>query len=424
MVLCCRCNRTGSCRGCACVKARRQCSNCLPSKLGSCSNIPSTPTPSIATPTMNQSATNTMPSLTLTSNSSYALSGSAISAQSALRGNGATGTPGAQSDSATSTQQADSISCPPCPQHLPTFQPMNTPVFSWGIHNAEDFFHALEATYSEVVYWRMNSFKVHTGKAGKEFTNELSRLFLALASASSMETVALKAATVLLILLLQKPHHRSKAKEHVACLERRLSIWKEGNLNDLTLEGRTIQSRLRKFNQFMAKQNLSRSFANLMFVGKTKAALDLLSQAQKGGVLHLSDPSDPNNPDSPTVRDILKSKHPQGQYAHAECIIPSAPQDVHSVVFDSIDANAIRSAALRTTGSAGPSGLDAHEWRRLCTAFKGASTDLCNSLALVAKRLCKTYIDPKCVSPFLTCRLIALDKSPGFRPIGIGDTVR
>ena len=156
--------------------------------------------------------------------------------------------------------------------------------------------------------------------------------------------------------------------------------------------------------------------------GKTKAALDLLSQAQKGGVLHLND--DPNNPVFPTVRDILKSKHPRGQYAHAECIIPSTTQDVHPVVFDSIDANAIRSTALQTTGSAGPSGLDAHEWRRLCTAFKGASTDLCNSLALVAKRLCTSYVDPKCVSPLLTCRLIALDKSPGVHPIGIGDTAR
>ena len=64
----------------------------------------------------------------------------------------------------------------------------------------------------------------------------------------------------------------------------------EGNLNDLTLEGRTIQNRLPKFNQSTAKQNLSRSFTNLMFVGKTKAALDLLSQAQKGGILHLNDP--------------------------------------------------------------------------------------------------------------------------------------
>ena len=261
-------------------------------------------------------------------------------------------------------------------------------------------------------------------KAGKEFTHELSRLFLAFASASSMESVALRAAIVLPILLLQKPHRKSKAKEHAACLDRRPRLWKEGNLNDLTLEGRTIQSHLPKFNPFMAKQNLSRSFANLMFVGKTKAALDLLSQGQKGSVLHLNDPSDPNNSDSPTVRDMLKSKHHQGQYAHAEYIIPSTPQDVHPVTFDSIDANVIRSTALRTTGSAGPSGLDAHEWRRLCTAFKGTSTDLCNSLALVAKRLCTSYMDPKCVSPLLACRLIALDKNPGVRLIGIGDTAR
>jgi hypothetical protein len=35
---CCRCNRTGSCKGCACVKAGIPCTNCLPSKLGSCVN--------------------------------------------------------------------------------------------------------------------------------------------------------------------------------------------------------------------------------------------------------------------------------------------------------------------------------------------------------------------------------------------------
>ena len=39
MVVCCRCNRTGQCRGCACVKAGKLCSSCLPSRLGSCSNV-------------------------------------------------------------------------------------------------------------------------------------------------------------------------------------------------------------------------------------------------------------------------------------------------------------------------------------------------------------------------------------------------
>ena len=175
MVLCCRCNRTGSCRGCACVKARKQCSNCLPSKLGRCSNISSTPIPSAATPTTNQSTTNTTLLLTSASN------GSPTSCE-----NGATG---ASDTSATLMRQMDSITCPPCPQQLPIFQPMSTPVFSWGIHNAEDFSQALEATYSETVHWRINSFKVSTGKAGKEFVQELSRLFSAFASASSMESI-------------------------------------------------------------------------------------------------------------------------------------------------------------------------------------------------------------------------------------------
>ena len=33
-----RCNRTGSCKNCSCVKAGRTCSNCLPRKLGKCAN--------------------------------------------------------------------------------------------------------------------------------------------------------------------------------------------------------------------------------------------------------------------------------------------------------------------------------------------------------------------------------------------------
>ena len=37
---CCKCNRSGSCNGCACVKANEFCDNCLPGKLGNCSNRP------------------------------------------------------------------------------------------------------------------------------------------------------------------------------------------------------------------------------------------------------------------------------------------------------------------------------------------------------------------------------------------------
>ena len=88
-----------------------------------------------------------------------------------------------------------------------------------------------------------------------------------------------------------------------------------------------------------------------------------------------------------------------------------------------LNAEAIRKAALKTSGAAGPSGLDAHAWRRLCSSFK-SSSDLCSALASVGKRLCTTCVNPDHLSAFVACRLIPLDKRPGVRPIGIGEVHR
>jgi hypothetical protein len=74
--------------------------------------------------------------------------------------------------------------------------------------------------------------EVPVAKSGKEFVRELSRLFSAFASASSMESIALKATVVMPILLLQKPHRRSKTKDHIACLERNCKLGrKETSMN-------------------------------------------------------------------------------------------------------------------------------------------------------------------------------------------------
>ena len=51
----------------------------------------------------------------------------------------------------------------------------------------------------------------------------------------------MKAATFMPLLLLQKPTRKSKAKDHITCLEGQLSTWVEGDLNELLMEGRTIQ---------------------------------------------------------------------------------------------------------------------------------------------------------------------------------------
>jgi len=75
-------------------------------------------------------------------------------------------------------------------------------------------------------------------------------------------------------------------------------------------------------------------------------------------------------------------------------------------------------------GAAGPSGLDVVAWKKLCTSFRGASDSLCAALAAVARRLATAFVDPAGLAAFTTCCLIALNKNPGIRPIGIGEFTR
>ncbi len=159
---------------------------------------------------------------------------------------------------------------------------MADPTFTWGLVDSESFSHSLNAANAETVHWKKNSFKILFGSAGKHFVSELARLFKAFAEKSSLESIAFKAVTVLAILALQKPFRSSKTKDHIACLERRLTLWREGNLNDLVIEGRAIQRRLTKQHPSREVQQLARSFANLMFVGNTKAALRLITEQNKG----------------------------------------------------------------------------------------------------------------------------------------------
>ena len=59
-----------------------------------------------------------------------------------------------------------------------------------------------------------------------------------------------------------------------------------------------------------------------------------------------------------------------------------------------------------------------------CSLFKGPSIDLCEALAKTARRISGSLDDPDPLRPLTACRLVALDKCPGVRPVGIGDVSR
>ena len=99
---------------------------------------------------------------------------------------------------------------------------------------------------------------------------------------------------------------------------------------------------------------------------------------------------------------------------------------MQEVIYENLDAESMYAAAKKVNGAAGPSGADADLWRRvMCSRqFKKKPADLCAAVANLAKKLNTKDINPSYLRGFVSGRLIPLDKDPGVRPIGIGETLR
>ena len=198
-----------------------------------------------------------------------------------------------------------------------------------------------------------------------------------------------------------------------------------GDIHQLLHEGRTIQSQLSSNHNKAPSPDgkAAQQFSKFMLEGKVKATLRLLTNQASGAVLPL-DSVVPSH--TATVRDILHEKHPPPQpfFPSAICEHNEMTHDPHPVHFDRIDGPLIRSTVLRMDGSAGPSGMDTAGWKRLCTSFRTHSADLCDAIASLTRRMCTSYVDPKRLEAIVASRLIALDKCPGVRPIGVGEILR
>ena len=105
---------------------------------------------------------------------------------------------------------------------------------------------------------------------------------------------------------------------------------------------------------------------------------------------------------------------------------------VHPVVFEGVDENTVKEAALKTKGASGSSGLDADGWRKIIVSKSYGTTnaDLRRAFANVIKKICTeklpvdTTKDETPLETFMACRLILLHKNPGLRPIGVGEVLR
>ena len=119
--------------------------------------------------------------------------------------------------------------------------------------------------------------------------------------------------------------------------------------------------------------------------GQINSALRYLSEDDGGGVLPLTDD---------VVRQ-LGEKHPEAQRAKLGSLLFGPVEEIPDLVYQEINGELVREAALRTKGSGGPSGVDANGFKRIlaCKSFKRSSVNLCESIATLTRRLCTEFVD-------------------------------
>jgi hypothetical protein len=287
--------------------------------------------------------------------------------------------------------------------------------FKWGSTNGADFIKFVEKAYEKVAFFKRNIFMVPSGKVGKQFVLAKAKLYESFTQGHACEGIAHKALAIMEHLLLQKVNVKSRSKDHVKTLSRRLELWQKGDVPSLLEEAVFLQKRLPEKRSKLSDDKVARIFSKLMFEGRTRDAIKFLdTHGDRGGILPLT----------AEVRKKLNSLHPIAKPADPAALIEGTPPKVHITIFQELTGNEIKEAANRTRGAAGISGGDAHLWSRMLWSFGDASMRLCDAMATFAKRLCTEYLDPSSLEAFLANRLIPLNKDPGVRPVGIGEIPR
>ena len=126
--------------------------------------------------------------------------------------------------------------------------------------------------------------------------------------------------------------------------------------------------------------------------------------------------------DNKTVLDLLKEKHPPPSSCNDRACVPC--NDLPSLTDVDITSAHIEKVARMIHGGAGPSGSTAIQWQGFLLHYGAHSGKLRDSMAELARQLSNSIFEWSDIHALMANRLIALDKCPGVRPIGIGEEPR
>ena len=125
---------------------------------------------------------------------------------------------------------------------------------------------------------------------------------------------------------------------------------------------------------------------------------------------------------SVSVIEALKMKHPSPMLPHSSALL--APDHLPELEDIDITGGHIHHVANWIQGGVGPGGCDSAHWQDALLRYGSASYRLRDCIANLSRCLANSIFDWSLLRALLSSRLIALDKSPGIRPIGVSETLR
>jgi hypothetical protein len=272
------------------------------------------------------------------------------------------------------------------------------------------------------------------GQVAKDFISIFTATILALAQKEQPSDWII----ICQVTLLQRSKGVTQTADIKRLLERRINMWRNKEYEALVQEAERCNKELQavakaKRGKPMDKDQTAGIFAKKVFEGKIRDAVRFITDQANGGVLDVTDEITVKGKTG-TVREILEAKHPPAMMPLRAALMPRPTDEdgreteLPPLIDVDITASDIESIARRLRGGGGPGGMDSSVWSRLLLHYGTASANLREAVAELARAMTNTLFEPdeeqRLLSALLANRLVALDKCPGVRPIGIGECLR
>ncbi len=215
-----------------------------------------------------------------------------------------------------------------------------------------------------------------------------------------------------------------RAKDIRSRLAQRMDLWDQGHFKALVddAEGEVLSRQ--PSSRPPDEEAQARSFNARVLSGRLRSAVRTLTHRSGGGVRQ---PDDLCSKSGRPVWQVLQAKHPAlrdpSSVGDADGAFEPYP-DLPAPVPVCVTQDDVEAVSSRLSGAAGPGGTDAVDLANWLLRFGRESEALREEMAAWATCLASTSPPWAAYRAVMANRLVALDKQPGTRPVGIGKVYR